>query len=146
MTRYSLILRITATFPIYCCFASLPPDLTSPHIGRLSGRPALYTQPFQHTLSIMTVCNSLMFSSSVSCSRLSTYVHFCRPRFACPSAGCHRTSLLATSPSCLTQCPASRILLCCTLVDTGGNSPYSCMLATCCFHETLRAIRSILHY
>ncbi len=70
--------------------------------------------------------------------------NFCLPRFACPSVGCHRTSLLATSSSCLTQCPASRILLCCTLVDTGGNSPYSCMLGMCCFNETLRAIRSIL--
>ena len=29
-------------------------------------------------------------------------------------------------------------------VDTGDNSPYSCMLGMCCFHETLRAIRSIL--
>ena len=47
-------------------------SLTSPHLGRLSRRPALNTQPFQHPLSTMTVCISLMFPSPVSCSRLST--------------------------------------------------------------------------
>ena len=39
-----------------------------------------------------------------------------------------------------------------TLVNTGGNSPYSCMLGMCCFHETLKitlfiaTVESVLLY
>ena len=60
--------------------------------------------------------------SSHSCCM---YVRACRPAFAWPYAGVHRSTSLMSSFLLLQQCPACLVRLTCIVFVMGGRWPYS---------------------
>ena len=67
--------------------------------------------------------------SSHSCCM---YVRACRPAFAWPYAGDHRSTSLMSSSLLLQQCPACLFHLTCIVFVMGGKWPYSRCLVGCC--------------
>ena len=67
--------------------------------------------------------------SSHSCSM---YVRDCRPAFAWPYAGVHRSTSLMSSSLLPQQCPACLARLTCIVFGMGGKWPYSWCLVGCC--------------
>ena len=72
------------------------------------------------------------------------YVRACRPAFAWPYAGVHRSTTLMSSSLLLQQCPACLVRLTCIVFVMGGRWPYSWCLVGCCRQDLFNIARNIL--
>ena len=71
-------------------------------------------------------------------------VRACRPAFARPYAGFHRSKSLVSSSLLLQQCPACVVRLAWIVFVMGGRWPYSWCLVGFCRQDLFNIARSIL--
>ena len=80
----------------------------------------------------------------VSSHNCCMYVRACRPAFAQPYVGVHRSTSLMSSSLLLQQCPACLVRLTWIVFVMGCRWPYSWCLVGCCRQDLFKIARSIV--
>ena len=82
--------------------------------------PSLTTSPYRPLLPAQSCC---------------MYVRACRPAFACPCEGVHRSTSLMSSSLLLQQYTECLVRLILIYFMMGGRWPYSCCFVGCCLQD-----------